>query len=168
VADVTAANNDPGALSRAQALALLAPAAHLVDSHMRPDGTYAGWSGREVLVHLAVYARLVGAVLRAEAEGRQPTPVELFGRELSDEELRLDLDDQNAAAQREYAALDWQQALAFWRGMHAQVETQVARLTGAQLAAPGPAYPPTWARAHLSDSVVALCDHYRAHMTREP
>jgi len=134
VAAVSGASQRPAALSRAQALALLAPAAHLVESHMRPDGTYAGWSGREVLIHLAVYARLVGAVLRAEAEGRQPTPVELFGRELSDEELQLDLDDQNAAAQREYAALDWQQALPFWRGMHTQVETQVARLTDAQLA----------------------------------
>ncbi len=164
---MTGASQHPAALGRAQALALLEPAAHMVDSHMHPDGTYAGWSGREVLIHLAVYARLVGAVLRAEAE-RQATPVELFGRELSDDELQLDLDDQNAAAQREYAALDWQQALAFWRGMHAHVETQLARLTDAQLAAPGPAYPPTWARAHLSDSVVALCHHYRAHLAPEP
>jgi len=168
VVAVTAASQHPAALSRAQALALLGSAAHLVASHMRPAGTYAGWSGREVLVHLAVYARLVGAVLRAEAEGRQPTALELFGRELSDDELQLDLDNQNAAAQREYAALDWRQALGFWRGMHTQVEMQVARLTDAQLAAPGPAYPPTWARAHLSDSVVVLCDHYRAHMAREP
>lgn len=52
--------------------------------------------------------------------------------------------------------------------MHAEVANQLRRLTDAQLAAPGPAYPPNWARAHLSDVVVALCDHYHAHMTAEP
>ena len=152
------------ALTRVQALALLEPAFHLVDNRTHAHAAYAGWTGREVLIHLAVYARLVGALLQAAADGRQPTPVELFGRELSDEELQFGLDDQNAAAQRQYAAFDWQQALDFWRASHSHVSSQLARLTDAQLAAPGPTYPPNWARAHLSDVVVALCDHYRAHM----
>jgi len=152
------------ALTRVQALALLEPAFHLVDNRTHAHAAYAGWTGREVLIHLAVYARLVGALLQAAADGRQPTPVELFGRELSDEELQFGLDDQNAAAQRQYAAFDWQQALDFWRASHSHVSSQLARLTDAQLAAPGPTYPPNWARAHLSDVVVALCDHYLAHM----
>jgi len=157
------------ALTRPRAIALLEAGSHLVNRQVHAENaTYGGWTGREVLIHLAVYARLVGAILHALADGREPTPVELFGRQLTEAELRLSLDDQNAAVQREYAALDWQQALDFWRAAHAHVATQLARLTDAQLAAPGPVYPPDWARPHLSDIVVALCDHYGAHMTGEP
>ncbi|MBV9354742.1 MAG: maleylpyruvate isomerase N-terminal domain-containing protein [Chloroflexi bacterium] len=162
------AGQPPTALTRDQAIALLVPTARLVEGRVRPDGSYEGWSGREVLIHLAVYARVVGALLQAAAEARQPTAAELFGRELSAEELRLGLDEQNALAQQEYAALDFAQALTFWRSMHARVMAQLGRLTDAQLAAAGPTYPPTWTRAHLFDVAIALAEHYQAHMAGEP
>jgi hypothetical protein len=154
-----------GVLTREETVAMLDAGGALMEGRVRPEGTYDGWDGREVLVHLAVYARVVGALMRAKAEAREATAVELFGRELTDEELRLDLDGQNAAVQREYVALGWAEALAFWRLVHAQVRAQVERLSDAQLAAPGPGHLPGWASPHLSDAVVALCRHYQGHVS---
>jgi hypothetical protein len=135
---------------------------------VRPDGNFDGWDGCDVLCHLATYTRLVGAILRATAEDRSATNVELYGRELTEQELAMtDLDEINAAAQQETAALSYAEALAFWRAMHAEALTQLARLTDAQLAAPGPGYPPGWTRPHLADVVTALTDHYAGHMATE-
>jgi hypothetical protein len=51
-------------ITRVETLADLEQAGHLVEQHVRPDGTFDGADGRDVLCHLAVYARLVGAVMR--------------------------------------------------------------------------------------------------------
>ena len=69
-----------------------------------------------------------------------------------------DLDEINAATQRETAAITYDQALDWWRATHAETLAQLARLTPDQLAAPGPRYPPNWSRAHLADIVTALTD----------
>jgi hypothetical protein len=104
-------------------------------------------------------------LLQGEAESRQPTPRELYGRKLSDAESALvDLDDVNEAVRREYEALSFDQALAFWRAMHAHAVKQAARLSDEQFAAPGPAYPANWSKPHLAEVVTALVQHYRAHM----
>ena len=136
-----------------------------MEERVSPDGTFEGWSGREVLCHLAAYAKVLGAALQGVAEGRPLTSSELYGRELTDAELALsDLDEINAAVQSHYAGLTYDEALAFWRATHAQVVAQAARLTDSQLAAPGPPHPPTWSRPHLADVVRALVAHYEAHM----
>ncbi len=48
-------------VTRVGTLADLEQAGHLVEQRVRPDGTFDGWDGRDVLCHLAVYARVVGA-----------------------------------------------------------------------------------------------------------
>ncbi len=150
---------------RAETLERLAGASMLVERRIRPDGRYEGWNGREVLCHLAAYARLIGAALRGVAEDRTPTETELYGRSLTADERRVaDLDDVNAAVQREYAGLSYEEALAFWRRMDANVAAQIARLSEGQLAAPGPAVPPHWTKPHLVDIVTALIGHYEGHM----
>jgi hypothetical protein len=153
-------------MASARRLEQLEHMGRVVEQTVRPDGNFDGWNGRDVLCHLAVYARLVGAILRATAEGREATTVELYGRELTPEELAMtDLDEINAAAQRDTAHLSYAEALAFWRAMHAEAEAQLARLSDAQLAAPGPASPAIWSRPHLSEIVTALTDHYTAHLS---
>ncbi len=118
-----------------------------------------------MLCHLAAYARLVGAVLRSTAQSRPPSNSELYGRELTEDELALtDLDAVNESLRREYTALSYDDALAFWRAMHAEAVAQAARLTDDQLAAPGPSAPPNWSRPHLADAVTALIQHYEGHM----
>ena len=152
-------------LTRDAVLTDLERAGQLVEQRVSPDGMFGGWNGRDVLCHLAAYARLVGALLRGEAEGRRPTSTELYGRELREEELALGgLDEVNAAIQRECVGLSYAEALAFWRAMHAQVVGQAARLTDEQLAAPGPAYPAIWSRPHVAEVVGALVAHYAGHM----
>jgi hypothetical protein len=148
-----------------QVIADLERAGRLVEERVRPGGDFDGWSGRDVLCHLAAYARLVGAILRAEAEGRAATEAELYGRELSDAERALsDLDEVNEALRREYAALTYEAALAFWRVMHAEALARAAGLTDARLASPGPAHPPAWRRPRLADVVAALVQHCEGHM----
>jgi hypothetical protein len=137
-----------------------------VEQQVRPEGSFDGWNGRDVLCHLAVYARVVGAILRATAENRSATSVELYGRELTSEEMVLtDLDEINAAAQRDTAHLSYAEALSFWLTTHAEAEKQLARLTEGQLTAPGPLSPPNWQRPHLNEVVTALTEHYAAHMS---
>jgi Mycothiol maleylpyruvate isomerase N-terminal domain len=155
-------------LTRDDMMAGLERAGSLVEHRVRPGGTFDGWDGRDVLCHLGAYARLVGAILLGEAERRRPSTSELYGRELSNEELAIvGLDDVNEAVRREYEGLSYDQALAFWRAMHDHVVTQAARLTDDQLAAPGPVYPPNWSREHLSEVVTALIRHYEGHMGAE-
>jgi hypothetical protein len=75
----------------------------------------------------------------------------------------------NEAIRREYEAFSYDEALGFWRAMHAGVVAQVARLSTAALASPGPSYPPVWTRPHLADLVSVLIHHYEGHMAgREP
>jgi hypothetical protein len=151
--------------TRDEALTDLERAGRLVEQRVSADGNFDGWGGREVLCHLGAYARLVGAVLQASAEGRPPTTTELYGRELTDEESAIvDLDGVNEAIRREYEALSYNEALAFWRAMHKQVLTQAARLTDNRLAEPGPSYPPNWQRPHLVEVIEALIAHYGGHM----
>ena len=146
----------------------MAAASLLVEQRIRPDGRYEGWDGRELLCHLAAYARVIGAALRGVAEGRAPTGAELYGRDLTPEERRVaDLDEVNAAVQREYAGLSYDEALAFWRDMHAHVVSALERLSDDQLNAPGPAVPENWTKPHLVDIVTALVNHYHAHMADE-
>jgi hypothetical protein len=155
-------------LTRAATLAALEQAGRRVEQQVQPDGTFRGWDGREVLCHLAAYARLVRGVLRGAAESRSPTDTELYGRQLTEQERALtDLDAINDAVQREYAALSYDDALAFWRAMHAQAIDEVARLTDEQLAAPGPPTPPNWWRPHLADVVTALVQHCEGHLGPE-
>jgi hypothetical protein len=155
--------------TRDELQARLAQVGRLVEDRVRPDGSYDGWAGREVLCHLAAYARLVGAVLAAEADGRQATERELYGRELREDERALaGLDEVNEAIRREYAALGYDEALAYWRTMHAAVVAQLARLSASALAAPGPPYPSEWSRPHLADVVWALIHHYDGHMAGRP
>ena len=152
--------------NRADTLANLTQAGELVEHRVRPEGNFDGWDGRDVLCHLAAYARVIGAILRATAEDRPATNVELYGRELTAAELAMaDVDEINAATQRETAALSYAQALAFWRAMHAEALAQASRLTDAQFAAAGPAHPPNWSRPHLAEVVTALTDHYAGHMS---
>ncbi len=139
----------------------------MVEQNIWPEGNFEGWTGRDVLCHLAVYARVVGAILRATAEDRSPTGVELYGRELTPQESAMtDLDEINAAALRDTAHLSYAEALAFWRARHAEAEKQLARLSDAQLAEPGPSVPPNWHKPHLYEVVTALTEHYEAHMAR--
>jgi hypothetical protein len=155
-------------ISREATVTSLERAGDLVEQHVRPDGTFDGWNGRDVLCHLAAYTRLVGAMLRSTAEHRLPTSTELYGRELSDEEQALtDLDAINDAVMRAYEGLSYEEALAFWRTVHAQAVTQAARLTDEQLAAPGPVAPPAWSRPHFAEVVTALVQHYEAHMAHD-
>jgi len=152
--------------TREQILANLERVGRLVEERAHPGGDFDGWSGRDVLCHLAAYARLVGAILRAEAEGRAATELELYGRELGDAERALsDLDDVNEAVRKEYAGLTYDEALAFWRAMHAEALAHAGRLSDAQLAAPGPDQPPHWRRPQLADVVGALVQHCEGHMT---
>jgi hypothetical protein len=151
--------------TRDEILARLAQARRLVEDRVRPDGFYDGWAGKDVLCHIAAYARLVGAVLGAEAEGRRATNRELYGRELREDELALaGLDAVNEAIRQEYAALGYEEALAFWRTMHTAMVANVARLSASALAAPGPSYPPGWYRPHLGEVVSGVIDHYEGHM----
>jgi hypothetical protein len=152
-------------LTRDEVMAGLEQARRLVEHRVRPGGRFDGWDGRDVLCHLASYTRIVGGVFLGQAEGRLPTMTELYGRELSDQELAIvGLDEINEAVRREYEGLSYGQALAFWRTMHERALAQVARLTDEQLAAAGPSYPPNWWREHLSEVVTALIRHYEGHM----
>lgn len=154
--------------SRLAIRAELEQAGRLVEQRVRPDGTFDGWDGRDVLCHLAAYARLVGAVLWGVADNRPPTDTQLYGRELTEQERTLaDLDAINDALRRECATLSYEEALTFWRAMHAEAVAQVDRLTDEQLLAPGPYAPPSWSRPHLADVVTALVQHYAGHMRLE-
>jgi hypothetical protein len=147
----------------------LAQVGRLVEERVQPEGFYDGWSGKDVLCHLAAYARLVGAVLGAEADGRRATERELYGRELREDERALaNLDEVNEAIRREYAAFGYDEALDFWRAMHAEVIAQCARLSTHALAGPGPTYPTEWSRPRLADVVWALIHHVEGHMTVRP
>jgi hypothetical protein len=118
-----------------------------------------------LLCHLGAYARLVGAILAAEAEGRSATARELYGRDLTDaERAMVDLDEINEALRGEGARLRYDEALAFWREMHASALAQIARLDDDQLVAPGPSFPPSWRRRHLAEVVDALVRHYEGHV----
>ena len=153
--------------TREQVLKDVERAGRLVEDRVRPDGDFGGWSGRDVLCHLAAFARVVGAILRAEAEGRVATESELYGRELTDAERAIgDLDEVNEGVRREHAGLSYEDALAFWRAMHAEALLHAARLTDAQLAAPGPDHPPHWRRPRLADVAGALVRHCEGHMGR--
>jgi hypothetical protein len=155
--------------TRAALLADLAQAGRLVEQRVRPAGTFGGWNGRDVLCHLAAYTRLLAGMLQGVVENRSPTDRELYGRELTEAEQALtDLDAINAALHHEHAALSYDDALAFWRAMHTDAVAQAARLTDTQLAAPGPAAPPSWSRPHLADVVTALVQHYAEHMRAAP
>jgi Mycothiol maleylpyruvate isomerase N-terminal domain len=152
--------------TRDDALSDLQRVGRLVEQRVSPGGVFDGWGGRDVLSHLAAYARLVGAVLKGQAEGRRPTISELYGRELIVEELAMvGLDEVNEAIRREYEALSYQGALAFWRAMHERVLAQATLLTDEQLAAPGPSYPPNWWRPHFVDVVENLISHYESHIS---
>jgi hypothetical protein len=151
--------------TRERILADLERVGRLVDDRAHPGGDFNGWSGRDVLCHLAAFARLVGAILRAEAEGRAATEPELYGRELTDAERAVsDLDEVNEAVRREHAGLSYEDALAFWRAMHAEACAQASRLTDAQLAAPGPDYPSPWHRPQLADVATAFVRHCEGHV----
>ena len=83
-----------------------------VERRVRPEGEYDGWSGKDVLTHLAAYARLIASLLRAEAEGRQATDAELYGRELTAHERALGgLDEVNEAIRRAYEALTYDEVV---------------------------------------------------------
>jgi len=99
--------------ARARVLETIELCRKLVDSQVRPDREFAGWAGQEVLVHLTAYTRAASAILRAAAEAREPTPVEFYGRELTDDELEAirDLDEQNERIRREHSSLSWYEAL---------------------------------------------------------
>ena len=156
-------------LTREATLAQLDRGGRIVEQRVHPNGTFGGWSGHDVLCHLADYARLVRGVLRGAAENRSPTDTELYGRELSEQERALtDLDAINDAVQREYAALSYQDAFAFWRAMHTQAIDEVARMTDEQLDAPGPSEPPNWWRPHLGEVVTMLVQHYEGHVGPNP
>jgi hypothetical protein len=149
-------------------LTQLENARQLVERHVRPDGEYEGWTGRDVLIHLGAYARLIAAILRAEAEGRKATDAELYGRELTDEERALvGLDEVNEAVRRQYDALSYDEAWTLWRTMQASVASQLARLTDQQLTAPGPVHPTTWSRPRLVGVVEALINHYQGHLGKK-
>jgi hypothetical protein len=151
--------------TRERILADLERVGRLVEHRVHPVGDFNGWSGRDVLCHLAAFARLVGAILRAEAEGRAATEPELYGRELTDAERAVsDLDEVNEAVRAEHAGLTYAESLAFWRAMHAEALAQASRLTDAQLAAPGPHYPPRWHRPQLADVATALVRHCEGHV----
>lgn len=151
--------------TRDEALTDLERAGRLVEQRVSKDGSFDGWGGRDVLCHLGAYARLVGAVLKGRAEGRPPSTTELYGRELTDDESAMvELDEVNEAIRREYQALSYNEALAFWRAMHQQVLAQAARVTDDQFAEPGPSYPPNWHRPHLVEVIEALVSHYDGHM----
>lgn len=151
--------------TRDAALTDVERAGRLLEQRVSMDGSFDGWGGRDVLCHLGAYARLVGAVLQGRAEGRPPTMTELYGRELTDEESAMvELDEVNEAIRREYEALSYDEALAFWRAMHQQVLAQAARLTDDQLAETGPSYPLNWQRPHLVEVIEALVSHYDGHM----
>ena len=153
-------------LGRGQVLAQLDRAGRLVESRVRPDGDFGGWSGRDVLCHLGAYARVIAAMLQAEAEGRQPTETEMFGRDLTDAERAMtDLDEINEAIRRQSASLSYDAALALWRAAHAAVIAQTSRLTEEQLLAPGPTYAPAWSRPRLFEVVTALIQHYQGHIS---
>jgi len=150
---------------RADILAKLKDAGQPVERRVQPNGEYDGWAGKDVLTHLASYTRLIAAMLRAVAENRQATDIELYGRELTDEESTLrGLDEVNEAVRHEYAALTYDQAIAFWRATHADAVAQTARLTEAQLLAPGPIHLPMWTRPQLADVVEPLIQHYQGHV----
>ena len=64
----------------------------------------------------------------------------------------------------EHAGLSYGEALTFWRATHAEALVHAARLTDAQLAAPGPDHPPRWRRPQLADVVAGLVKHCEGHM----
>lgn len=152
-----------------EVLAALRRVGDMVEQGVTPEGTYGGWSGHDVLVHLGAYTRLVGAMLRGAAEHRQPTDTELFGRKLTESERAMtDLDAINHAVIGEHAHLSYAEVHELWRTLHNRALDAAARLSDEQLAAPGPDYAPRWWRPHLSEVVTKLTVHYDAHMSGQP
>jgi hypothetical protein len=152
-----------------EAVAGLRRVGQLVEQQVTPEGTYGGWSGHDVLVHLGAVTRLVGAFLRGAAEHRQPTPTELFSRELTPaEQAMTDLHQINQAVVDEFAHLSFDAARDQWRWLLHDALAQAARLSEEQWAAPGPDYAPQWRRPHLSEVVTRLAAHYDAHLTGQP
>jgi hypothetical protein len=156
--------------ARARVLETIELCRKLVDSQVRPDREFAGWAGQEVLVHLTAYTRAASAILRAAAEAREPTPVEFYGRELTDDELEAirDLDEQNERIRREHSSLSWYEALERCKAELGEATLQATRLSARTLDAPGPDYPPEWRRLHLYELVDTLARHYEAHLGDHP
>jgi hypothetical protein len=150
---------------RDEVLADLRGAGELVEERVAPEETFGGWSGHDVLVHLAAYTRVVCAIVRGVAEGRDPTEAELFGRELTEAERAMsDLDAVNQAVVDEFAHLSHGEALAMWRDVVSELQAQAGRLSEEQLAAPVPETAPNWQADHLYELVARVGRHYHAHM----
>jgi hypothetical protein len=138
--------------------------AELFADTVRPDGHYAGWRGKEVLCHLAPAARIVAAVVAARAEQRQPTEVELYGRNLTEAESRItSLDEINHAVQEEHSHLTYDEASQFWRSQLARIFMELGRVSEEQLEAKI-TYPPAWATPHLYLVVDTFLSHCRSHV----
>jgi DinB superfamily len=148
---------------RDRTIAQLQRAESLMRSRI-PGGRHGGWDDAEVVWHLTAYTRAVAAVLRGAAEARQPSSAELFGRELTADELSLELDEQNEAIRRQYAD-QARDAIAEWRSQLQAATGQAVALSDEVLEAPGPTYLPAWTRPHLYEVVDALVSHYEAHLS---
>jgi hypothetical protein len=142
----------------------------LIDVHnvfvrtVHPEGEYAGWKGRDVLCHLAPFARLASAILRANADQRLPSERELYGRRLTQAERRMtDLDEINQAFQARYLHYNWNDAVTLWEAQNRRLVVQIERLSDEQLEAEN-VYPPAWARPHLYEVVDAYIAHCRSHV----
>jgi hypothetical protein len=75
-----------------------------------PDGS----SVKDLLAHIAAYERWTAAQMRAANEGREPTDMELYGREsLPPEAQNWDTDQINAGIREQYQDLSFAEAREF-------------------------------------------------------
>ncbi len=73
-----------------------------------------GWAVKDLLAHVAAYERWTAAQIQAANEGREPTDMELYGREaLPGEAGGWDEDQINAAIYEQHKDLTYAEARAF-------------------------------------------------------
>ena len=119
-----------------------AAAEAIPDAAMTRPVLAGGWSGKDLLAHVAYFERWTAAHLQAATEGRDPTSMELYGQDLApdgspDDPGGWDLDRENAAIHARYRDVPLAEVLAFADHAHDALVAALEAAPEADLARPG-------------------------------
>ncbi len=115
-----------------------AVAAAIPDEAMTRPVLPGGWSAKDLLAHVAAYEQWTAAQVRAATEGREPTPMELYGQDdVPDDPQGWDLDRQNAAIHAQYRDVPLPEVQAFAERAHRDLVAAIEGTPEEDVARPG-------------------------------
>ena len=96
------------------------------------------WSAKDLVAHVAAYEQWTAAQVRAATEGREPTPLELYGQDdVAEDPQGWDLDRQNAAIHARYRDVPLLDVLAFAERAHHDLVAALEAVPDDDVARPG-------------------------------